>query len=227
MFPIVKQEFTSSFKSIKAILLILFLTITSVFTASYLTRHPELLAGVNQPSAYTSSIKFFILFFGFLFVAALSHDIINREIETRTIRLLVTKTSRLRIVLEKFLGSLLFWCATLTINFLIVSLYAQQWFWMDYLTVLIVILYITSFNIFLSTMIAKPGLTMFLGIFLGVVVPIIGLWSAFSEKWYLVPFQYILPYHAVIMSGTLLLLPVLWSGLFLTVSYLTLKRKDL
>ncbi|KOP29066.1 hypothetical protein ADM98_09130 [Exiguobacterium sp. BMC-KP] len=227
MFPILKQEFTSSFKSIKAILLILFLTISSVFTASYLTRHPELLAGVNQSSVYTSSIKFFILFFGFLFVSALSHDIINREIETRTIRLLVTKTSRFRIIAEKFLGSLFFWCATLSINFLIVSLYAKQLFWMDYVTILIVIIYITSFNIFLSTMITKPGLTMFLGIFFGIIVPIIGLWSAFSEKWYMVPFQYILPYHAVIVSGIQLLIPVLWSGLFLAIAYLKLKRKDL
>lgn len=78
MFPIVKQEFTNSFKSVKAILLILFLTITSVFTASYLTRHPELLAGVNQPSAYTSSIKFFILFFGFLFVCEAWFDDVPR-----------------------------------------------------------------------------------------------------------------------------------------------------
>src|SRR5690625_2437275 len=59
-----------------------------------------------------SVISLILMVLGFLFAFAISHDLINKEIELKTIRLLITKTSSLKLMLGKFLGTLLFWIVT-------------------------------------------------------------------------------------------------------------------
>lgn len=227
MIPILKNEFFHTFKSFKSVAIVLFFTLTSVVTATYLTNHPELLGNLDSQAAYTSSIKFLIFFFGFLFVFAVSHDIINREIDYQTIRLLVSKTSRFNIILGKFLGSFLFWIGAISISFLIVSLYARSWFLLDYLTVCTVLFFITCLNIFLSTWISRPSMTMFVGILLGILCPILGFWAAFSSNWYLLPFKYLLPYYYVVESNGYLVIPFVIGILFLAASYFMFNRRDL
>ncbi|VWX38640.1 ABC transporter permease [Exiguobacterium oxidotolerans] len=227
MIPIIRNEFFHTFKSFKSIAIVLFFTLTSFLTATYLANHPELLGDVGNDSAYTSSIKFLIFFLGFLFVFAVSHDIINREIDYQTIRLLVSKTSRFNIIAGKFIGSFLFWVYSTSISFLIVSLYAKSWFFLDYLTVITVLFFITCFNVLLSTVLTRPSMTMFAGILLGILCPVLGFWAAFSNNWYLLPFKYLLPYYYVVESGRYLVVPFLLGLLFLTASYFMFTRRDL
>lgn len=227
MIHIIKNEFLNSFKSFKSIIIISFFTLTSFLTASFLSKNTSILGELNTGSAYTSSIKFLIFFLGFLFVFSVSHDVINKELDYQTIRLLVTKTSKFNIIFGKFLGVLMFWLASVTISFIIVSIYAHSWFTLDYITVLAVLCFIVGLNIFLSTIISKPGVTMFLGIFIGIIAPILGLWAAFSTKWYLFPFRYILPYYYVTKSNGYLILPFVMGIALLYLSYLIFQRKDL
>lgn len=227
MIHIIKNEFTNSFKSFKSLAIITFFTLTSFLTSSYLSDNTQLLGDLNNSSAYTASIKFLIFFLGFLFVFSVSHDLINRELDYNTIRLLVSKTSRFNIIIGKMLGSFLFWVCSISISFLIVSIYAKNWFYLDYITVIAVLFFITSFNVFLSTIITKPSITMFLGILLGILFPILGFWAAFSEKWYLFPFKYLLPYYYVVESDFYLVFPFLIGILLVAASYMVFKRKDL
>jgi ABC-2 type transport system permease protein len=227
MRSIISHEFLNSFKSFKSVLIILFFTLTSLLSAHFFARHPSLIKDVHSGSVYTSSIKFLIFFFGFLFVSAVSHDVINKELDYQTIRLLVTKTSKINIIMGKFIGVFLFWLFSITVCFLIVSFYAKTWFFVDYYTVIIFLFFIVTFTIFLSTIIIKPGLTMFLGILIGILAPILGLWSSFSSKWFLVPFKYLLPYYYLIQSKGFLIFPLLFGAMLLFGSYLIFQRKDL
>ncbi|MDM5292012.1 hypothetical protein QUF81_01825 [Peribacillus simplex] len=227
MIHILKNEFFHSFKSFKSIIIILFFTLTSFLTASYLSNSSLLDDQLNSGSAYTSSIKLLVFFFGFLFVFSVSHDLINRELDFQTIRLLVTKTSKFNIISGKFLGILLFWLISITISFIIISLFAHNWFMKDYFITIVFLFYIISFVTFLSTIISKPSVTMFLGILISILAPILGFWAAFSDKWFLIPFKFILPYYYVVKSNYFLIFPLLIGITFLLFSYLIFKRKDL
>ena len=227
MIHILKSEFLHSFKSFKSIVIILFFTLTSVLTASYLSNNASLLGDQLTGSAYTSSIKFLVFFLGFLFVFSVSHDLINRELDYQTIRLLVTKTSKLNIILGKFLGVLLFWLISISISFLIISFYAHDWFMKDYITTIVVLFFMVSFVTFLSTIIPKPSVTMFLGILISILAPILGFWAAFSDKWFLIPFKFMLPYYYVVKSNFFLIFPLLIGVGLLLCSYFIFKRKDL
>ncbi|WP_374120464.1 ABC transporter permease subunit [Neobacillus sp. PS3-40] len=227
MKTIISYEFYNSFKSFKSILIILFFTLSSILTAHFLSNQPSLTNSMHSGSVYTSSIKLLVFFFGFLFVSSISHDVINKELDFQTIRLLVTKTSKGNIIFGKFLGVFLFWVVSTTACFIIVSLYAKQWFFLDYTVVIIFLFFIVTITLFLSTIIAKPGLTMFIGIFIGIIAPILGFWAAFSTKWFLIPFRYFLPYYYVVQSNGYLIFPALFGFILLFISYFIFKRKDL
>ncbi len=227
MIPIIRNEFFQTFKSFKSVAIVLFFTLTSFLTATYLANHPELLGDGGNDSAYTSSIKFSIFFLGFLFVFAVSHDIVNRELDDQTVRLLVSKTSRFNIIAGKFLGSFLFWVCSISISFFVVTLFAKSTFFLDYLTVITVLFFITCLNVLLSTVLTRPGMTMFVGILLGILCPVLGFWAAFSNIWYLLPFKYLLPYYYVVASGGYLVVPFLLGLLFLAASYFMFNRRDL
>ncbi|UOQ49712.1 ABC transporter permease [Gracilibacillus caseinilyticus] len=232
MVHILWREFTDSFKSIRSILIILFLTFISYQSAVFLENNPviveEILAiGETQGSVYTLAISFIVLMFGFLFAFAISHDVINKEIEMRTIRLLVNKIPRWQIVIGKFFGILLFWVVTIFISYAILTAISGEWSFLDYLTTLLFLFYVISFVLFISTIIPKTKLTMFLGILLGLFLPIMGLVSLTVEKWYMIPFKYLLPYYYVENGSALLPVPLLFGIVFLFVSILIMRRRDL
>src|SRR5699024_7012550 len=120
--------------------------------------------GGDESAIYTMASALVVLLFGFLFAFAISHDVINKEVELKTIRLLVTKQPRWQVVLGKFLGIFLFWAAVISISFFILTVIAGKWFAKDYVTTLLLVFYMTSFVLLISTMIPKSKLTMFLGI---------------------------------------------------------------
>ncbi|ALX47681.1 MULTISPECIES: ABC transporter permease [Lentibacillus] len=232
MIHILKREFIDAFKSVRSILILLFITFVSYQSAKFFDENQDMInqfigeSGNEVGSVYTAAIAFIVLIFGFLFVFAISHDLINREIEMKTIRLLVTKTSRLQIVLGKFLGILLFWVVTISISFAIISLITGSWFPKDYFQTIIFLFYIISLVLLISTVIPKTKLTMFLGIFLGIVLPIIGLAAAFSDKWYFIPFKYLLPYKYFDGSVGMMFIPLAIGIGYISLSIFFINRKD-
>src|SRR5690625_6096207 len=98
-------------------LIILFITVASYQSAVYSNSNQSvinenLFEGVDNSAAYAAVISLILMVLGFLFAFAISHDLINKEIELKTIRLLISKTSSLKLMLGKFLGTLLFWIVT-------------------------------------------------------------------------------------------------------------------
>ena len=231
MISILKREFMDSFKSIRSILIILFVTYMSYLSSTFLQDNPDLInlfteEGIEAKEVYTAAISWIILLLGFLFVFAVSHDLINKEVETKTMRLLVTKISRIQIVLGKFLGALLFWIVVFSISFGVLTIIAGEWFPKDYFRSLSFVFYVVGFVLCLSTLISRTRLSMFLGILLGIAIPIIGLTSLVSDKWYLKPFEYILPYKYMEGSIGWILISLVIGLVYVGISILLMKRKD-
>lgn len=232
MIPILKREFIDSFKSVRSILIIIFITFISYQSATFIDNNPSLNneimeSGGKEGSAYTAAIALIMLVFGFLFVFATSHDLVNKEIELKTMRLLVTKVSRLQIMLGKFLGTMLFWIVTVSISFAILSMFAGSWFPKDYFQSLIFLFYIISLVLLISTVITKAKLTMFLGIILGITLPIVGLAATMSDKWYLAPFKYLLPYKYLEASVGLMFIPLAIGIVYFLLAVFLMQRRDL
>lgn len=227
-----RQEFNDSFKSIRSILIAVFFIYISYESAGFISRNPDevselLSSGMTENQVYTAAIALVILIFGFLFTFAISHDIINREIETKTIRLLVTKVSRTEIVLGKFLGVMLFWIATVTLSYGVLGLITKAWFPKDYIHSVVFLFYCVSFVLLLSSLINKTRVSMFAGILLGIAIPIIGLVAEYADKWHWVALRYVLPFHYLEGAAWLAIVPVVIGTVYLVLSIFLLKGKDL
>src|SRR5699024_12053596 len=69
----------------------------------------DLLLGgdVTESAIYSLAVSFIILFFGFLFGFSIAHQAINKEVELKTIRLIVSKRSMRDIMVGKLIGNYL------------------------------------------------------------------------------------------------------------------------
>jgi len=230
MVSILKREFWDSFKSIRSILILIFFTFISYKSAKFWDNNPQLvksvLSGEKGESIYTSVIILLILLFGFLLAFAISHDTMSSEMELKTIRLLVTKTSKFNIVAGKMLGSFLFWVLTLSISFVIISCFAGAFFFQDYLRLVALLLYIVCFVLFVSSLIPRAKVTMFIGIFLGILLPVLNLFSIALNKWYLIPFKFLLPFYYLVHSIGYIFIVIALAITLFAATVLVTYRKD-
>ncbi|ENH95672.1 membrane protein [Gracilibacillus halophilus YIM-C55.5] len=229
MFPITFKEFKSLFKSIRSIIIIIVIFGTTLGIAKLVSNFKEQLEqfGLGE-NTYAGGAMIMILFAGHLFVASLSHNIINQEITSRTIRFIATKTSRNNIIIGKFLGITLFWTVCLFINFLLIIPFSKTFYFSDFLQSLIFICYFIGLTILLSTIISRPALTMFIGITLSIIMTILGFWSIASDNIYLKIYSYLTPYfyysqQNLIYPYLVLMFPIL----FLILSLLIMRKRDL
>lgn len=234
MIHVMRREFIDSFKSVRSILIILFLTFVAYYSAKFFKENQAVIQeliqsseGMRMDAVYAFAISFIVLAFGFLFVFAVSHDMINSETEMHTIRLLVTKTSRFQIMLGKLAGTVLFWIATISVTYAVIFVISGSWSMENYAQTLILLFYFVCFALFISTVIPKTKLTMFLGILLGIALPIIDIVSVSVDKWYLLPAKYILPFYYTDLSFGFMFIPLGIGLVFFFASVVIMNRRDL
>ncbi|MFS0765564.1 hypothetical protein ABC374_19170 [Peribacillus sp. 1P06PB] len=228
MYIIGKREFISLFKGIKSVIIVMMLLATSYYSAKFsdlLTTGIELTAREAE-NIHTVGLLILILFFGQLFVMGLSHDSLNRETHERTIRFLVTRTSRTSIILGKFLGIWLFWLICLTTSFLLTSIFSQKIDVFIFTQTMSLLTYQIGLTILLSVLIPKPGFTMFLGIMVGVAFPIIGLWVSFTSNVWVSWMKFITPYYYLIREDYTFLVIFILAGIMLVIANLIFKRRE-
>ncbi|WP_350299909.1 hypothetical protein [Peribacillus frigoritolerans] len=228
MYIIGKREFISLFKGIKSVIIVMMLLATSYYSAKFsdlLTTGIELTAREAE-NIHTVGLLILILFFGQLFVMGLSHDSLNRETHERTIRFLVTRTSRTSIILGKFLGIWLFWLICLTTSFLLTSIFSQKIDVFIFTQTMSLLTYQIGLTILLSVLIPKPGYTMFLGIMVGVAFPIIGLWVSFTSNVWVSWMKFITPYYYLIREDYTFLVIFILAGIMLVIANLIFKRRE-
>ncbi|MFD1412365.1 ABC transporter permease [Oceanobacillus jeddahense] len=195
MFTVAFREFKSLFTSIRSILMISVLFGVTVGAARLVRQFETYLqeAGLGQ-DAYVMGLMLLLILAGPLFVTSLSHNIVNKEIDTRTIRFLATKTSRNNIILGKFIGSFLFWTVCITVALLLVIPFSKSFSILNLIQSIILVSYFIGLTLFLSTVIPKPSLSMFLGIIISIVLPVLGLWSTGTDHLLVKAIGYVTPY---------------------------------
>ena len=131
MLTIGLREFQNLFKSIRSIIIILFIFSVTLGMAKLISKYKGVLGEVGglEGDVYMGGLLLLIIAAGPLFVASLSHSAINQEIHSRTIRFLATKVSREKIVLGKFLGIAMYWVVCISVaSLLILPVYKRVLF---------------------------------------------------------------------------------------------------
>lgn len=224
MLAIATKEFIEMTKSFKSLFIIVLFVLSSYFMSSFVSKNlVNLGADTNN---YVSATRLLILLFGFLFVLMLSHDLMSRETSTKTIRFLITKTSRTNIILGKFLGVAAFWLFSLGISITIVSFFAKDFLWFPFLQLYSFLIFAIGLCILISTWAKTTGMSMLIGLAVSFIAPIIGFWSMFSEKTWLKPFKLLLPYQYQIKENGLVLIPLIMGLIFVFFSIWHFKRGD-
>lgn len=152
----------------------------------------------------------------------------NKEVYSRTVRFLVTKTSRSSILLGKFLGNFLFWVVCLTISFILIMPFSNAFYFLELIQSIIFISYFLGFSLLLSTIISSPSITMFLGITISIILPIIGMISIGTTNVFIQIVSYITPYYYFTNDQTdFTYIVVIFPVIFLLISIITLRKRDL
>lgn len=228
MIAIGKREFISMFKSIKSIIIIAILLVTSYYSAKFSELLVSSIAFTEKEMAdiHTVGLLFLLLVFGQLFVMGLSHDSINKESHERTMRFLVTRTSRLRILLGKFAGAWLFWFTCTLISFLLIGIFSLKFNFFIFSQVIALLTFQIALAIFLSIIIPKPSVTMFLGILIGLLFPILSLWLVVTDKNWISWLKFSSPYYYLVADNYLFLIIFGLAGLILAAAMAIFNRRE-
>lgn len=224
MVSVAKNEFFNLIKSVKAVIIILIFVLFSFYISNFLIKSSELNA--RQGAVY-SSLRLLVFVMGYLFASILSHNTINREIEQRTGRLIVTKISRNSFWLGKFVGNLMFWFVCITSSYILISIMSNQLDVTVYFMTLSIMLYFVALVLLVSTVIDKTSMSNFVGLFLGIAMPGIGMWVTLDEKNVLGFAKYVFPYFYILKGGAFMLIPVLIAMIWLLISLIIIRKKEL
>lgn len=226
MKKIALREFLELFKSVKSILIIAILFTASYYSAKFAQPLVQLLelSGDDARMVHTVGLLFLIVCIGQLFVMVLSHDTVNRELEDRTIRFLLTRVSRFRILAGKWLGIWLFWVTCFTAAYLLSSIYVMQADLFLYLQTICFISFQVSLAVCLSTVISKSGLSLLSGILIGLALPILGFWIATTPAWYGL-FKWLNPYYYLLRDDYTFLLILVEAACLFVLSHVFFRRR--
>jgi ABC-2 type transport system permease protein len=227
MWAICTHEFKNYFKSIKSLIIIAILVGTTYSIADLMTKSTDFIELEVGDDGYAFGTGFVVYFLGSLFIAALSHDVINREISSRTARFLVTKTTRSNIVLGKFIGGWLFWLFCISSSFIIIFIISKKFLWKGLLECMIFISIALAINLLFSILLRKPGLSMFFGIIFGLVFPPLSFVAIYSDNVYINWFKFFTPYYYTDLGGYYPIINILCTGLLVLISIKLFNRRDL
>jgi len=195
VWTICMNEFKQLFKSTKSILTIVIIFILSTFVSSlpFIAAHQEKWELAKDP--YSIGNELVISLFGFFLIFLLSHDILSREIHLKTIRFLVSKTTRLNIIIGKYLGLMLFWLSCIMTTYVLNMVISHRFLFSDALKILTFISVGISCALFLSMLFPTPQKSMFVGMLFSFLFPIVSMISVLSSERMIHWFQYMTPYY--------------------------------
>lgn len=226
MWAICQHEFFRLFKSIKSLITVAFIVGISYLVSDFVNQMASFLPQKELAEGHALGIYALILLLGPLFVFSLSHDVMNRELAGRTIRFLVTRTSRTQIILGKFLGVVFFWLTCMIITFGVVLATVHTFDAKTFYLCITLLIYSISLALLLSLVIPRPSYTMFIGIVIALLLPGLGLWSTFSSHAAAPWIAYLTPIKFIEKNGAWTGFIWLYSAAFLLGSMLLFKRRD-
>jgi ABC-2 type transport system permease protein len=227
MWAICTHEFKSYFKSIKSLIIIAILVGITYLIADLVTQSADFIELDVGEDGYAFGTVFVVYFLGSLFIAALSHDVINLEISSRTMRFLVTKTTRTNIIMGKFIGGWLFWLFCIATSFLLVFFISKKFLWKGFFECMIFISVALAINLLFSILLRKPGLSMFFGVIFGLVFPPLSFAAIYLDNVYIEWFKFFTPYYYTDLGGYYSIINILYTGLLVCISIKLFSRRDL
>lgn len=229
MFAITLREFKSLFQSIRAILIIVVLFGVTIGSAKLVNQFKGQLSDLGLgDNAYIIGLMLLLFLASPLFVTSISHSSVNKEIESKTIRFLATKTSRENIIFGKFLGNVSFWVLCLTVALLLIVPFSKSFSIVDLIQSIIFVSYFIGLSLFLSTVVNSSAMTMFVGIFISIALPVIGMWSLISKNVIVDTLSYLTPYYYYTQENTAYTyLVLIHIAVFVIASLMIFKRRDL
>ncbi|MCP1491936.1 ABC-2 type transport system permease protein [Peribacillus frigoritolerans] len=226
MWAICSRECKELFKGFRPIIIIAILLSMSYLTARLANAFPVNIEGMTKQDIYTTGLTLPIFLFGILFVFTLSHNVINREVESRTMRFLVTKTSRNKILIGKLLGILLFWFTIVAVCLFVITFFSKTLHLTILLECMVFLFYCICAVVLLSTLVPRTGQSMFLGIVISLLLPGLSFWSILSDKFYIVWLKYLTPYYYFEFNFPFKFSPLLLAVILLFLSLYFFKRRD-
>ncbi|MGN1400895.1 MAG: ABC transporter permease [Bacillus sp. (in: firmicutes)] len=226
MWAICMHEFKNLFKGFKSIFIILFLVGISYLFA-YLGKTTAIVEGMSSEELYTAGLTVLIVFFGTLFTFVLSHDVLSKEVQTRTIRFLVTKTTRKKIIAGKTLAIILFWLVCLSISLAAISIYAKAFFLTTLLQCIVFLTYGISLAVLASSLVSKTSQSLMIGIGISLVLPVIGMLTLLIDNIFFNWIKYLTPYYYLDLPMISLFGIIILAFGFIIAATVIFERKDL
>ncbi len=153
MFTVGFREFKSLFSSIRSIVIIVVLFGVTIGSARLVRQFEAPLQELGLGNdAYAMGLMLLLILAAPLFVTSLSHNVVNKEMDTRTIRFLAAKTSRSNIILGKFIGSFLFWVVCIAVALLLIVPFSKSFSILNLVQSIIFVSYFIGLTLFLSTL---------------------------------------------------------------------------
>lgn len=226
MWAICSREYKELFKGFRPAIIIAILVSVSYLSSKFANVSPGNIEGITKQDIYTSGLTFSIFLFGILFVFTLSHNVMNREIESRTMRFLVTKTSRNKILFGKLLGVLLFWFTIIVICLFVITFFSKTFHFITLLECMVFLFYCICAAILLSILVPRTSQSMFLGITVSLFLPGLSFWSILSDKFYISWLKFLTPYYYFELDSPFKFFPLLLAVILLAISLYFFKRRD-
>lgn len=228
MWAICTKEFRNLFKSVKSIIVIVIIFGVTYLIADIMEKSADQLKELGLGSDdYAMGTLFIVFLLGILFISGLSHDMINREVSSRTMRFLVTKTTRNKIIAGKYLGVWFFWLCCIVCSFILISLVSKKFLWFNVMDCMTFISVGIAFTILFSVIIPKPSISMFFSIVFSLAFPALSYWSIYSNNNLVNSFKYLTPYYYSSLGNYFILINLVYALLVLFIALALFKRRDL
>lgn len=213
---LVKEQLSTSLKSIKSVILIILLSLISYAVAENSDKVPLISSDTNSISV--STIIFSLLsVLGVFFTMQIFGGNLTREIESESIRYILPYVPRWKIIISKITSYQLYWMIILIIPLVIVSIFKHKLFFplTGLISMFAFFLYINSVALLTSVIVQKEKSSTFIGIVISIAVVFIGLWSIISNNIILKIISWFLPYRYINFSWEIVILLALSVGLII------------
>lgn len=194
MQAIFKRELKSSIFTVKSVVILLFFLMISYWISKYSSTINQFSGDKNSIiSVIYGSIETFGVIFGFMMFSGT----IAKSVENESIRYIIPYTTRTKLIMGKYLAMNVYFLILLCLMMPVVVIVrgVNGFPILELIQAIIFFGYITSIILFLSVITRRERTANFIGIILGFIIPILGLYSTVSKNIVIRTISWLLPYR--------------------------------
>ena len=171
-----------------------------------------------------TGIPLVITVFGLLAITWNSHDALNKDLVSGTLRFTVTRTSRTAIFISTAASHFLYWLVLLIIIVLFTGTVFEDVTLGSMTTHITFVFFSLSAAFFLSSIIRTPERSKTAAVIIGVLFPVLTIWSYLADNW----FHAVTPYHMYVYDSLLaIVIPLFLGSVLFSLAFKSMQRRDL